>query len=295
MKLLPVISTTVALLLTQSALAAPYPSVLNGAWWNEDKSGQGLVIEQVEYPSALDTPQLQVYWYTYDDEGDPIYLVGAGDYVDGRATVALSSTRGGRHGNDLDPTQIVSSDWGSATITGLSCERIEVQYTPLGGATESISMSRFSTALGGATVGHDCTLIDPPARLGTASVRSCDIFGCRSVSLPTSGSGSVNTSVVGNRPADYKVMSYTLTAQGGDVIVSYIGVNDSRPNTRAYISGVQQGQRIPSGTSVEIELRSAWTGGVTENLRYKLAFTYEGFEGSAQRLSIDRSVSLTTN
>lgn len=295
MKSASVLLAAFMLLLATSALAAPYPSVVNGAWWDSERSGQGLVIEQVEYPSAVGTPQLQVYWYSYDEEGNPIYLVGVGDYVQGRATVPLSSTRGGRHGNALDPAQVVNTDWGSATITGLTCEQIEVRYTPLGGVQETMSMSRFSTSLGAATMGHNCSLIEPPPTLGTASVRSCDFFGCRTVSLPTSGSGTSNTSVVGNRPADYKVMSYTLTAQGGDVIVSYLGVSDSRLSTRAYISGVQQGQRIPSGSSVEIEFRSAWTGGVAENLRYMVALTYQGFEGSAQRLSIDQRVTLTTN
>lgn len=278
------------------AQSAGIPDGLTGAWWDPQKSGQGLVIEQVAYPQAGRADQLQAYWYSYDEVGAPVYLVGAGDYRNGRAEIEVVRTNGGRHGLALNPSQVSRDTWGRIVVEGLSCERIRVSYIPASGSSGAMDFVRLATSLGGATSRSTCEVVQPPSLLGSASISSCDsFFGCRAVSLPIRGTSSANTSVVGNRPADYEVRSYQLTATGGDVLVTYIGVEDSRPVTSASVNGIQQGQRIRSGETVTVSFRSAWTGNVTESLRYKVAFTYEGFEGSASNLSIDETVQLRTN
>lgn len=277
-----------------SAQSGGIPDGLTGAWWDPQFSGQGLVIEQVEYPEPGRPDQLQAYWYSYDDTGAPVYLVGAGDYRNGRAELDLIQTAGGRHGTALQPAAVRRTGWGRIVIEGLSCERVRVTYAPVSGAPGSMEMTRLATAVGGATARANCEIAQPP--LGTATLTSCSgPFGCRAVSLPVRGNSSASTSVVGTRPADYEVRSYTLTATGGAVRISYVSVEDSQPATPSSISGITQGQTLRAGESVTLSFRSAWTNNATETLRFKVGLTYEGFEGSASNLSIDETVQLRTN
>jgi hypothetical protein len=291
-----------ALLTASLCLAAPLamaqatgiPDGLTGAWWDAQRSGQGLVIEQVEYPEPGRLDQLKAYWYSYDENGAPVYLVGAGDYRNGRAEIELIRTSGGRHGLALDPSAVRRTSWGRVVIEGLSCERVRVSYTPASGPAGTMEMTRLATTLGGATSRTSCEIVQPA--LGTVSASSCSNLGtCSAVTLPIRTSSLAQTSIIGNRPADYEVRSYRITAVGGDVRVAHVGVVDSHPGTSASVQGISLGQTIRAGQTVTVSLRSAWTNNVTESLRYQIAFTYTGFEGSGTNLSLDESVQLRTN
>ena len=48
----------------------------SGSWYNADQSGHGF---SMEFGQLLDgTPFAGVYWYTYDDQGNPIFMLGTG-------------------------------------------------------------------------------------------------------------------------------------------------------------------------------------------------------------------------
>ncbi|MEJ2382839.1 MAG: glycoside hydrolase family 16 protein [Xanthomonadales bacterium] len=48
----------------------------SGSWYNPDEDGHGFSIEVGNAPDG--SPYAVVYWYTYDTEGQPIFLVGEG-------------------------------------------------------------------------------------------------------------------------------------------------------------------------------------------------------------------------
>jgi hypothetical protein len=58
----------------------------SGSWYNPEQSGHGF---SLEYSVLSDqTPVVVAYWYVYDSEGNPIWLIGRGEPEEGN-TVEL--------------------------------------------------------------------------------------------------------------------------------------------------------------------------------------------------------------
>jgi hypothetical protein len=58
----------------------------SGSWYNPEQSGHGF---SLEYSVLNDgTPLVVAYWYVYDTEGNPIFLIGMGQPEEGN-TVTL--------------------------------------------------------------------------------------------------------------------------------------------------------------------------------------------------------------
>lgn len=83
-----------------------------GHWYDPTHNGEGWLIEVLSESSAL------VYWFTFDDQGNQVWLVGTGT-IDGNqlAVEQLTITRGTSFGSAFDPDTIELSDWGGLTFT----------------------------------------------------------------------------------------------------------------------------------------------------------------------------------
>ena len=91
---------------------------ITGSWYDPARDGEGYNIEIVG--SSLD-PQLLAYFYTYDDAGNQMWLVGSGPANGDTAVVPVQVTSGPVYGDGFDKDDVVREDWGTLTFTFSSC------------------------------------------------------------------------------------------------------------------------------------------------------------------------------
>lgn len=121
------IAQTVALILalgSASALAQHVPANLpsaragmTGNWFSPDQAGHGIQIEMLDAGRAL------VAWYTYDRQGNPLWLFGAGRVQGTTIEATLSEHAGGRppaHWGEATP---VAVEWGKVSIDFDNCQQ----------------------------------------------------------------------------------------------------------------------------------------------------------------------------
>jgi len=112
----------------------------SGSWYNADQSGHGFALLFGQIPGRA--PLAVAYWYIYDDEGNPIFLVGTGTLVGNRLEIALTSPVGMIYG-EFDPASMPSphADGGTAIF----------EFSDEDNATFSYEPSEFSTSTWGHT------------------------------------------------------------------------------------------------------------------------------------------------
>lgn len=96
---------------------------ITGSWYSAERDGEGFQIEILDGDRAL------VTWFTYDDSGRQMWLIGTG-LVDGDSINVLNLivTSGAVFGPDFDPESVVRSTWGSLSFQFLSCNAATVHY-----------------------------------------------------------------------------------------------------------------------------------------------------------------------
>ena len=101
----------------------------SGSWYNSDQSGHGFSIVIGVLPNGA--PLVVVYWYIYDIDGNPIFLVGTGSPEGNTVEITLTSPVGMIYG-DFDPSTIPDPlDAGGTAIFEFSDrENAIFSYTP---------------------------------------------------------------------------------------------------------------------------------------------------------------------
>jgi hypothetical protein len=123
----------------------PVSQAQTAHWYDPDRDGEGWSLE------ILDGEQALAYWFTYDDQGDPRWLVGTGEIIDDRIEFPeLVVTHGGRFGPDFDPDEVVREVVGSAVMHFHDCDSGEVEFFAFD-QQMTVALSRLST-----TMGLDC-------------------------------------------------------------------------------------------------------------------------------------------
>jgi hypothetical protein len=107
-------------------------------WWNPNQSGQGLNIGQ-------QGETLFVAWFTYDNNGDSMWVTLSGNLANNIVSGDLNLFTGPKLGTPFDPTKVSSTKVGTAkiTFTGLSTGVLE--WT-LSGTNGSMNIERFTWA-----------------------------------------------------------------------------------------------------------------------------------------------------
>lgn len=119
---------------------------ISGTWWDPNRDGEGYVLEVIG--SSLD-PILLVYYYTYDDMGNPIYLVGSAAVDGNSAVVPVVQTSGPVFGDGYDKDDVVRDNWGTLTFTFTSCGEGTMEYnSTVGFGQGTINIVRFTTITG---------------------------------------------------------------------------------------------------------------------------------------------------
>jgi hypothetical protein len=101
---------------------------MSGSWYDPAQSGQGFNFE------VISATQLVAYFYTFDPEGNNIFLSGVGTIGGASAVVPLSSVTGGFFPPKLDPSKIVRTDWGTLTVSFSDCSSGTATWVPSVGA-----------------------------------------------------------------------------------------------------------------------------------------------------------------
>ncbi len=115
-------------------------------WFDPARSGEGWMLEVLPGKSAV------LYWFTFDDEGNPRWLGGAGHIVqneDGDAVVFddLYAVRGPRFGPGFNPADLVHERQGHATLRFHDCEHGVIAFDAYGQQGE-FALSRLTHTMG---------------------------------------------------------------------------------------------------------------------------------------------------
>lgn len=92
-RICPALISLSGLLFTASVMAEA-PAIgpaHSGSWYNASQSGHGF---SMEFGLAAGEPTAVIYWYTYDDQGQPLFLLGQGTPAGNRVEVTFQSPVG---------------------------------------------------------------------------------------------------------------------------------------------------------------------------------------------------------
>lgn len=117
---------TICLLLARIGAAAPIDAHASGNWYNPDQSGHGLQIE------VLDLSQAAVAWYTFDEQGNPLWLLGIGTIAGDTIRADLTAYAGTAFPPDFDSDEIEGSGWGEIVFRRNGCNTATLEWTPSG-------------------------------------------------------------------------------------------------------------------------------------------------------------------
>ena len=117
----------------------------SGSFFNAGQSGHGFSIEFGYLAPGM--PFAVVYWYTYDDLGNPIFMLGNGTPVGDTLEISFESPVGMKYG-EFDPDTVVREPGGTAVFVFSDRDNATFSYTP----------SAFSTS----EWGHTTPIVDLP-------------------------------------------------------------------------------------------------------------------------------------
>jgi hypothetical protein len=124
----------------------PVSQAQTAHWYDPGRDGEGWSLE------ILDNNQALAYWFTYDEQGNPRWLLGTGEVIDDRIEFPeLVVTHGGRFGPDFDPEDVVREVVGSAVMHFHDCDSGQVEFNAFDQQL-TVALSRLST-----TMGLECT------------------------------------------------------------------------------------------------------------------------------------------
>jgi hypothetical protein len=120
---------------------------ITGSWYLLARDGEGYNIEIVGETFA---PQLLAYFYTYDDAGNQMWLVGSGPGDGDTAVVPVQVTSGALYGDAFDKDDVVRENWGTLTFTFSSCTAGSVvrASTMTGFGTTTYDIERLTSVIG---------------------------------------------------------------------------------------------------------------------------------------------------
>jgi hypothetical protein len=113
-----------------SAIEAASPIIgpaHSGSWFNVDQSGHGFSME-----FGIDVegnPLAVVYWYIYDDQGNPMFMMGVGQPEGNRVEISFISPVGMVFG-EFDPDSVAREDGGTVVFEFSDHENGIFSYTP---------------------------------------------------------------------------------------------------------------------------------------------------------------------
>ncbi len=121
----------------------PVPvTAFSGSWYDLTHDGEGWMVEITINNQAVIT------WYTYDGDGNQVWLLGVGTIEDNTITVEeMLITTGGVFGPLFDPDAVEMRPWGSLIVEFFDCNSANFSYRSDAGTGE-LHASRLTTLSG---------------------------------------------------------------------------------------------------------------------------------------------------
>jgi hypothetical protein len=119
-------SVFAAVVVAVMAIAMPKPAAAidpsySGSWYNPPDSGSGFNLEIFDDSSAL------LFWYTYDDNGDAVWLYSEGT-IEGQTIEFDTYFAQGMRFSDLDNEDKDNRFWGTVTMEFSDCFNATITY-----------------------------------------------------------------------------------------------------------------------------------------------------------------------
>jgi hypothetical protein len=99
----------------------------SGSWYWDEQSGHGFSIEIGELPDG--SPLGVAYWYTYDNQGNPIFMLGTG-IPDGDMLDVVFESPVGMVFGEFDPLSVTREEGGTGRFVFTDENIATFQYTP---------------------------------------------------------------------------------------------------------------------------------------------------------------------
>lgn len=138
-------------IVTQFILSTP-PPVFNpggysGSWWfGPTHDGEGLLIELIEIKGTI---YIVVYWFTYDQTGEQMWLVGVAEYAFGPTIIPMERLTGPVFGPGFDPDDVDREAIGTITIEFFGPDIGEMGFALIGGlGAGTYDISRLTSIVG---------------------------------------------------------------------------------------------------------------------------------------------------
>jgi hypothetical protein len=117
----------------------------SGMWYNPSQSGHGLTVE------VLADQRIMLAWYVFDQQGQQIWLVGAGTYSGADATVEVSILTDGLFPPEFDSGAVDQQLWGTLQLSFNNCQQAQFSWQPAAGVdypAGSMTLSRLTAIEG---------------------------------------------------------------------------------------------------------------------------------------------------
>jgi hypothetical protein len=118
---------------------------ITGSWYLDARDGEGYNIEIIGSELA---PQVLVYFYTYDDAGNQMWISGVGEANGDTAIVPVEVFSGPVYGDDYDKGDLDREDWGTLTFTFTTKNTGSVVRDSIDFDTTTVDIVRLTSAVG---------------------------------------------------------------------------------------------------------------------------------------------------
>jgi hypothetical protein len=128
-------------------LLQPISGKLSGSYFDPARNGEGVLVEAGQIGTRR---VFFLTWYTYAG-GLQRWLAGNVDYTSGtlELNVPLVLTSGGLFGAAFNPSQVIWTNWGSATVSFPTCTTMRFQWVENGGQVGTYHYQRMLEGLDG--------------------------------------------------------------------------------------------------------------------------------------------------
>ena len=116
-------------------------SAMSGSWYDPENPGHGASIEFMH-----GSKQALVYWFTFDQDKNNLWLIGLGEYEGSQATLELLQASGGAFPPSFDPDEVNFEVWGTLQLDFNDCLGGSMSWTPIDASYSSgeMPLSRIS-------------------------------------------------------------------------------------------------------------------------------------------------------
>lgn len=257
---------------TASAQEYQYIGV-QGSWWNVNFAGEGFAIE--EYGDGF----MIAYWYTYDEDGQQMWLLGTGEREGNTVVLDMVRTSGGSMADMGNPENVTEEPWGTVTLEIEDCSHINMSFESLSGLSGAYSLLRLLRA---PLAAGSCNAIeveapeppetdppveDPPPEPPEAPPvtlrlqKRVGVSDWQDVDIPFTGLAVIHKSYSGNPPR-ISLFNFRLIAEGGEVTFGNVTASEPTGISEPSVEGISPGMSFPEGSIINFSLESNTTGGV---------------------------------